>query len=747
MLDRSEPMSHALSPPLGVFPHDRALAPAVGFALKGHETKPDRALIMQPGHNVWRIERAARASVLIDAAPFFGALREALRNAQKSVFIVGWDIDSRTRLVGEDCNPDDGLPVTFVDFLSALVARRPDLTVHLLLWDYSIVYALERELLPTLALHWNTPRQVRLCLDNEVPVGSSHHQKIIVVDDALAFSGGLDLTIRRWDTCDHRFNNPDRVDPAGIPYRPFHDVQAMVDGDAARALGELVRARWERAGCDYESTVEPVGDPWPHAVKPDFTNVGIGIARTMPIYEEEDEIREVETLFLDSIGCAQRSIYIENQFVTSMVIAERLTQVMRERPRLETVIVTPQDYGSWIEKQTMRTGRIRFIRLLEGAGVGDRVRMFYPEVADGDDKTDTMVHSKIFIVDDAMLRIGSANLNNRSMGADSECDLAIEARNDDQREAILDIRNRLLGEHCGVSGQEMANAVAKCCSILKAAEQVSRNGHRLALVNDGAFSLADVSGAMEEVADPYRPIGADLVASPTLGTRISRMHFTTIAKIALALVIIAALPLAWQYTPLAALADPEWVSTTLAELARGKWTPLIMIGIFVVAGLVAFPVTVLIAVTAATFGPKAGFAYAAFGCLASALVGYLLGAQLGRDFLRDYLGPRLDRIRRRLVKQGVLAVATIRLVPIAPFTLINLVAGASQIRLQDYLLGTVLGMAPGLIIMSALGYQIVEIIKQPTAANLAVLAGAILGWIALSFGIQILITKFRSAES
>jgi uncharacterized membrane protein YdjX (TVP38/TMEM64 family) len=135
------------------------------------------------------------------------------------------------------------------------------------------------------------------------------------------------------------------------------------------------------------------------------------------------------------------------------------------------------------------------------------------------------------------------------------------------------------------------------------------------------------------------------------------------------------------------------------------------------------------------------------GCLCSALVGYFVGARLGKDLLRDYLGPRLDRIRRRLVKQGVIAVAAIRMVPIAPFTFINLVAGASQIRLQDYLAGTVLGMAPGLLVMSALGYQIVEMIKHPTAANLGILAAAIVAWIAVSLVVQIVITKFRSAET
>src|SRR3546814_13659846 len=106
-----------------------------------------------------------------------------------------------------------------------------------------MLYALEREPLPAIRLDWATPAQISVCLDDVLPIGAAHHQKVVVVDDALAFCGGLDLTIRRWDTSDHALHNPERKDPRGESYRPFHDVQMMVDGEAALALGELVRER------------------------------------------------------------------------------------------------------------------------------------------------------------------------------------------------------------------------------------------------------------------------------------------------------------------------------------------------------------------------------------------------------------------------------------------------------------------------------------------------------------------------
>src|SRR3546814_20878923 len=86
-----------------------------------------------------------------------------------------------------------------------------------------MLYALEREPLPAIRLDWATPAQISVCLDDVLPIGAAHHQKVVVVDDALAFCGGLDLTIRRWDTSDHALHNPERKDPRGESYRPFHD--------------------------------------------------------------------------------------------------------------------------------------------------------------------------------------------------------------------------------------------------------------------------------------------------------------------------------------------------------------------------------------------------------------------------------------------------------------------------------------------------------------------------------------------
>ena len=691
-----------------------------------------------PGRNVWRVAHADRAAMLVDAGAFFAAVRAALLQAQHSVFIVGWDLDSRTRLVGEDGAAHDGWPETLRALLTRLVDERPQLTVHLLAWDFAVLYALEREPFPSLKLGWNTPPRVRFRLDNALPVGASHHQKIIVVDDALAFSGGLDLTIRRWDTCRHEIDDPHRHDPSGQPYRPFHDVQMVVDGAAAQALGALARERWARATGEV-SAVAPHGAPWPD-IAPDFTAVEVAIARTLPVHGDQGEVREVEALFHDMIGAAERSIYIENQYLTCTKVAHALCRRMRERPALEAVIVAPHTPDTWLESHTMRNGRIRFRRIIEAAGLGERVRLVYPEVSRGARVTHTMVHSKVMIVDDRLLRVGSANLNNRSMGTDTECDLAIEARNEAERAAIREARARLLADHCGVSAAQAAEAIA-ATSLIAAADSLSGRGHRLQRIEDGEPDEGEVAEYIEAIADPERPLEGAKVLAPLLGDPAPQTSFIWLKLAGVALVFVA-LAIAWQFPPLSHMADPETVRPMLRALAAEPWAPLLVIGVYVVGGLIAFPVLLLIAATAAAFGPVEGLAYAAAGSLASALVTYAIGVALGRDALRAVIGPRLKRVQRRIVRGGVLTIAAIRLVPIAPFTVVNLVAGASEIRFGAFVAGTAIGMAPGLIVMSALGHQIMRIITGPSGTDVALLAAVLVVWLALAGGVQVAFAKF-----
>lgn len=708
--------------------------------------------ILQPERNVWCVEPARRAAMLVDAAPYFIALRRAMLKARHSIVIAGWDIDSRTPLVGPDGETGDDLPATFGPFISELVRRRPELSVKLLLWDfYTAVYSLEREPMPLMALQWSTPAQVELCLDDVLPVGASHHQKVVVIDDALAFSGGLDITIRRWDDPQHRIDNPLRVDPAGKPYTPFHDVQMMVDGPAAAALGRLLRWRWYRATHEQlpplpEDDSMPDGsDPWPDGIEPDFRDVGIGIARTAPHYGREPEVREVEALFLDMIGSADRLLYIENQFLTCTPMAEKIVGRLGERPDLEVLIVAPRTHYTWLEQQSMLAGRIRFMELIRRAGCEKRVRLVYPCIAeDGAEPQEVMVHSKVMAVDDRLLRIGSANLCNRSVAVDTECDLVAEAGSAESRARIAAARNRLIGEHCGTSADEIAAALERHGSLFAALDALPVQRQRLCPIADEMKPGMDVAAQIEAVADPSRPFRAENYLpdpSPEPPTQ-RRLGAAAIAAISVLAVI--ALVFAWQYTPLSEWASPDRLAGAFGAIASSAWAWPAVIGLYVLGGFVAFPVTLLIAATAITFGAWEGFFLALAGSMASAIATYAAGRQLGADLLRRLLGPRINRVTRRVKDNGILAVTTLRVMPTAPFMLVNLVAGAARIRVFDYTAGTLLGLLPGIAIMAALGGRMLDMIRSPSLADLAMIALFLLVWLGLSYAMQIVVVRIKS---
>src|SRR5215471_7294583 len=195
------------------------------------------------GKNCWSISRAARASLLIDGEDYFSVLTSTLERAQRFIFIAGWQLDSRFRL-----NPRNSASPGFGDFLHDLVRRNRKLRVYVLLWDFAMIYAADREIIPLYSHPWRSHRRIHFRLDSNHPMGASHHQKIVVVDDAVAFAGGLDIAERRWDTPDHGAHDPRRIDAYKRPYPPSHDVQLMVDGAAASALGDVVKDHWRRAG-------------------------------------------------------------------------------------------------------------------------------------------------------------------------------------------------------------------------------------------------------------------------------------------------------------------------------------------------------------------------------------------------------------------------------------------------------------------------------------------------------------------
>lgn len=694
--------------------------------------------ILVEGRNCWRIAQSRRVAFLIDSAAYFAAFAEAAKQAQESIFIVGWDVDSRVRLM-----PDEGGPVPLPDlrqFVNALVAQRRQLHVYILDWDFAMVFAFEREPWPTLKLGWQTHKSVHFCLDANHPVGASHHQKIVVVDDTVAFVGGIDLAIRRWDTPEHQAHDPRRLDPRGQPYPPVHDVQMAVDGEAAAALGELVRERWWRAtGCRIATNHQRLSDPWPHFLTPDLENVSLAIARTQPVYNGHPEVREVEALYLDAIAAAQRSIYIEAQHFTSTLIENALAQRLAESGGPEVILVLPRESSAWLEQSTMTILRARLLRRLRGADHFGRLRVYYPVVPDLSDGC-VNVHAKLLVVDETLVRIGSSNLTNRSMGLDTECDLAIEAAGEPRiAHTIAQFRHRLLGEHLGVPAERMAERVATESSLIAAVESLNDSERRLEPLDAEVPTWHDRLLPDGKVLDPERPLAPERWIEPYIPEDNRRRGGRRLMRSAIFLLILVGLAAAWRWTPLGHWLEVGILVEWVEALQGNPLTPLVVIGAYLVGGLVVAPVTVLIMATAVAFGPLLGFTYSLLGCLLSAMLTYGIGYLLGHNMVRRLAGAQLSRLSRRIARHGLTAMLIVRILPVAPFTVVNVMAGAARVRLRDFALGTFLGMLPGILAMTLFGDQLAEAIRDPKAESflilvaLVVVIGLLMTWMRRRF--------------
>ena len=419
-----------------------------------------RRSLFEPGRNCWRIETAKRAAFLVDGEAYFRAFREAAIEAQQSIVILGWDFDTRIRMLID--RESDGFPDQLGRFLHALLVRRQRLRIYILTWDFHVIYFRERQWwLPS---HFLANRRVRFVKDGTHPVGASHHQKVVVIDDAVAFVGGLDFAPCRWDTPAHRFDHPARkllTDDA--PCRPFHDVQMAVDGEAARALGRLARERWLRATGQRITRAKadrPV-DHWPSSVEPDVRDVAIAVARTEPEYSDRTEVREVEHLLTDLLTAARQWIYIETQYFTSAMLAETLAARLQEPDGPEIVLILHPNSDGWLEQHTMDVLRGRVLKRLRAADRFHRLGLYYPHLPDLKGQCISM-HSKVCIVDNEYVRVGSANMSNRSMGFDSECDLAVEANGDaGVQQCLARFRNGLLAEHLDVPVDRVRETIEK----------------------------------------------------------------------------------------------------------------------------------------------------------------------------------------------------------------------------------------------------------------------------------------------
>jgi uncharacterized membrane protein YdjX (TVP38/TMEM64 family) len=210
---------------------------------------------------------------------------------------------------------------------------------------------------------------------------------------------------------------------------------------------------------------------------------------------------------------------------------------------------------------------------------------------------------------------------------------------------------------------------------------------------------------------------------------------------------LAVLTTGWhsQFSPHLVTTDQlsEWAHTIRAY----PFSPVLFAGVYVAGSLILFPVTLMIVFTALVYPFYIGIPCALTGCLMSAILTYEIGAKTGKHTVRYIGGPKLNRLSRRLAHRGVLAVMIIRHIPVAPFTIINILAGASHIKRRDFLLGTLLGMLPSIVAVNLFTDHFLYTLDNPKGINVGINLILIIIFIATGWLIRKAVYKKRAAST
>ncbi len=670
-------------------------------------------MICRPGYNSWRCTKAAKVSFIIDAAEYFEAFVYAVHQARQTIYIAGWDFDSRLKLNRRGRIPHHVPPLGRL--INQAAKHHKSLQVYILTWDFPILFMRERQFLPAINVGWRMHRRVHFHLDDEHPFGGSQHQKFVVIDDEIAFCGGLDLTHNRWDTPAHRPEDARRYSGKG-PHRPFHDVQVGVSGQTARTLGVMFRKRWRCAtGITLAApAIGPGAAPWPENLPVHITDGQVAVARTLPSFKTQPAVNEVERIYLDAIRSATKWIYIENQYLTAASICRALGRRLEEEHGPEIVIVMPGKADGWLEQSTMDAIRRHNLLQLAQQDHGHRLAVYYPVV--GREAVPVYVHAKLLVADDRLAIVGSANLSNRSMGLDSECCLAVEgAAGSPAAVAIDQFRQRLLCEHLSVDAAELTAACAQAGSLIRAIEILNQPHRGLRRLDLGAEPFLDGTawGVDHSYLDPEKPFMLDLMIDHFNKDDRSGSALSELVKVSILLAGLFAVAGVWHWAHLG-----DWITVRqLVQWAHLLDNPSVMVpvvvGCYIVAGFLLIPITVLIGATALVLPPLPSFFCALGGSLISAVISYWVGRGLGQGAVQRLAGKRLGRLNRYLSRQGVLAMMIVRNLPLAPFTVINFFAGTTRIKFSHYVLGTVLGMAPGILAITFFTNGLMQFLKNP----------------------------------
>lgn len=437
--------------------------------------------ILKPGRNCWNTNGVAKTGIIFDGHDYYRAFYHAAKQAQQTILISGWQFDSDVKLLrAGDGNGD----VSFLAFLKGLCVKNPLLRIYILAWDFHFIYSLGRERRQQLTFG-HAHQNIFFHFDHQHAFAASQHQKFVVIDNAMSFAGGMDICAGRWDDRLHAAHNPLRVNNHGKGYEPYHDVQSYHTGPLSEKLAELFSKNWKKAtGHDLKLPRPAHETIWPDAEGVSIPAHRAAISRTQArsLVRWKKSVKEIRRLYMDAILSAQKLIYIENQYFSSLSVYRALSKRMKSATsKLQIIIIIPKMDQTLLEKIYAGIAQKRILNSLKRRARrrGHKLGVYYPAApSSGGKDVPVFIHSKLMLVDDRFLTVGSANTNNRSMGLDTELNVSWEGEADGKHDgavmrALNKIRTELLSEHTGISSQKGMQMLSRTDGLVDYLETVA----------------------------------------------------------------------------------------------------------------------------------------------------------------------------------------------------------------------------------------------------------------------------------
>ena len=470
-----------------------------------------REPILRLGTNCSVIAAVDEAAALVDADIYYRAAHRAIAGAKRYVMVSGWQFDSSVEMLRGDAAASTEAPSQLLQLLTWACERNPELEVYVLAWDFSPVFLLEREWFQKRVFDSAGSKRIHFQWDSFFAAHASHHQKLLVVDGTIAFSGGMDICSSRWDTRAHEPENSLRHNGDGKPCKPYHDVQAFVRGPVVAPLQELFYDRWIQNGGDMKR-LAPVDHPPPTlselcdgALPLRLSSAAVSQTRVAPEGDKTPALLHIRKLYEDAIERAEALVYIEQQYFTSRAVLRSFMRRLTNGalPKLQIVVIlphggdTPKERFALGEAQAFVLNGIRCAAEEHGHAFGAFTTG--TRLPTGELKA-TFMHSKVLLVDDRFVSIGSANMTNRSLGLDTELNLSWE--HEHAVDDITELRASLLAEHCGSSDSRRYLDIDGLVERLDA-DTFSTRLHRYII-----DSADDCDPLLSLATDPVSPAGS-----------------------------------------------------------------------------------------------------------------------------------------------------------------------------------------------------------------------------------------------